>query len=138
MTAWLCRRFESCLSLLFAMRQSRLLGERRAKATMVSRLSAQPSGHWEKLSRRAIFPNVDRSALSSFRKEFFTPLRNASKPTVGITDAKKGLRCSLCNSPTNSILSYLYVCQHCQFTKEAMYPNNITSEDPTYCNYCNP
>ncbi|WP_199732388.1 hypothetical protein, partial [Flavobacterium macacae] len=34
------------------------LGERRANATMVSRLSAKPSGHWEKLSRRAIFPNV--------------------------------------------------------------------------------
>ena len=27
----------------------------------------------------------DRSALSSFRKEFFTPLRNASKATVGRT-----------------------------------------------------
>ena len=44
--------------LLFGMRQRRQLGERRAKATMVSRLSAKPSGHWEKLSRRAIFPNV--------------------------------------------------------------------------------
>ena len=63
---------------------------------------------------------------------------NCQKPGFGITDAKKGLQCSLCNAPTNSILSYLYVCQHCQFTKEAMYPNNITSEDPTYCNYCNP
>ena len=27
----------------------------------------------------------DRSALSSFQKEFFTPLRNASKATVGRT-----------------------------------------------------
>ena len=27
----------------------------------------------------------DRSALSSFRTEFFTPLRNASKATVGRT-----------------------------------------------------
>ena len=40
------------------MRPSRQLGERRANATMVSRLLAKPSGHWEKLSRRAIFPNV--------------------------------------------------------------------------------
>lgn len=59
-------------------------------------------------------------------------------PGFGITDSKKGLECSLCGSPTKSTLSYIYVCQHCQFTKEEMYPNNKTSEDPTYCDYCNP
>ena len=59
-------------------------------------------------------------------------------PGFGITEAKKGLECSLCGSPTNSTLSYVYVCQHCKFSKEEMYPNNKTTEDPTYCDYCNP
>jgi len=59
-------------------------------------------------------------------------------PGFGITDAKKGLKCSLCGSPTNSILSYIYTCQHCQFIKEEMYPHNKTTEDPKYCDYCNP
>lgn len=59
-------------------------------------------------------------------------------PGFGITNAKTGLECSLCGSPTNSTLSYIYVCQHCQFTKEEMYPNKKTQEDPTYCDYCNP
>lgn len=59
-------------------------------------------------------------------------------PGFGITEAKKGLECSLCGSPTNSTLSFIYVCQHCQFTKEEMYPNKKTTEDPTYCDYCNP
>lgn len=59
-------------------------------------------------------------------------------PGFGITDAKKGLECSLCGSPTNSTLSYIYVCQHCQFTKEEMFPHNKATEDPTYCDYCNP
>jgi hypothetical protein len=59
-------------------------------------------------------------------------------PGFGITNAKKGLKCSLCGSPTNSIISYLYNCQHCGYTKEEMYPNNKTAEDPTFCNYCNP
>ena len=59
-------------------------------------------------------------------------------PGFGITDAKKGLECSLCGSPTNSTLSYIYVCQNCQFVKEEMYPNKKTSEDPMYCDYCNP
>ena len=59
-------------------------------------------------------------------------------PGFGITDAKKGLECSLCSLPTNSTKSYIYACQHCQFTKEEMYPNKKTTEDPMYCNYCNP
>jgi hypothetical protein len=59
-------------------------------------------------------------------------------PGFGITDAKKGLECSLCGSPTNSTLSYIYICRHCEFTKEEMYPNKKTTEDPMYCDYCNP
>ena len=59
-------------------------------------------------------------------------------PGFGITDAKKGLQCSLCSSPTNSILSHISVCQHCGFSKEDMYPNAKTTEDPMYCDYCNP
>lgn len=59
-------------------------------------------------------------------------------PGFGITEQKRGLECSLCGSPTNSTLSYIYVCQHCQFTKEEMYPNKQTTEDPMYCDYCNP
>lgn len=59
-------------------------------------------------------------------------------PGFGITDVKKGLPCSLCGSPTNSTLCYIYVCQHCQFTKEEMFPHKKTTEDPTFCDYCNP
>lgn len=59
-------------------------------------------------------------------------------PGFGITDAKKGLECNLCGSPTNSTLSYIYVCQRCKFKKEEMYPNKKTTEDPMYCDYCNP
>jgi C4-type Zn-finger protein len=59
-------------------------------------------------------------------------------PGFGIVDAKMGLKCGLCQTPTNSVLSYLYVCDRCQFVKEEMYPNQKTSEDPMYCNVCNP
>jgi hypothetical protein len=59
-------------------------------------------------------------------------------PGFGVSEAKKGLKCQLCGAPTNSTLSYIYVCRHCSFTKEEMYPNKKTTEDPTYCDYCNP
>lgn len=59
-------------------------------------------------------------------------------PGFSATEAKKGLECSLCGLPTNSTLSYIYVCQHCGHTKEELYPHQKTTEDPMYCDYCNP
>jgi len=56
----------------------------------------------------------------------------------GITDANKGLRCMQCNFPTRSTLSYIYTCQKCFYSKEEMYPNKKTTEDPMYCDVCNP
>jgi hypothetical protein len=59
-------------------------------------------------------------------------------PGFGITDSKSGLKCDNCGSPTNSPLSYIYVCKHCKYMKEELYPHKKISEDPMYCNYCNP
>lgn len=56
----------------------------------------------------------------------------------GISDAKSGLPCNLCGSPTRSTLSYIYTCNKCSFTKEEMFPHKKITEDPTYCDYCNP
>ncbi|MFY7963698.1 MAG: DUF6671 family protein [Chitinophagaceae bacterium] len=63
---------------------------------------------------------------------------NCNKPGFSVTDTRKGLKCSLCGLPTNSTLSYISVCQHCSYQKEDMFPNNKTTEEPMYCNYCNP
>lgn len=59
-------------------------------------------------------------------------------PGFGITDGKQGLPCSYCGSETRSTLSYIYTCQKCSYTKEEMYPNKKTEEDPMYCDRCNP
>jgi hypothetical protein len=59
-------------------------------------------------------------------------------PGFGITSKKEGLLCMQCNIPTHSTLSYIYTCQKCDFTKEQMYPNQKTTEDPMYCDVCNP
>ena len=58
-------------------------------------------------------------------------------PGFGISDAKEGLPCNLCGSPTRSTLSYIYTCNKCSFTREEMYPHKKFNEEPTYCDYCN-
>lgn len=82
--------------------------------------------------------NVIEKAAQKLVQKIKSTCPECQTPGFGITDAKKGLECDLCGLPTNSILSYLYSCQHCKFTKEALYPNNKTTEDPRYCDYCNP
>jgi hypothetical protein len=82
--------------------------------------------------------NVIEKATQKLVQKIRSTCPQCKMPGFGITDARKGLECSLCGSPTNSTLSYIYDCQHCQFTKEEMYPNKKTTEDPTYCDYCNP
>lgn len=59
-------------------------------------------------------------------------------PGFGVTDVKKGLPCDLCGLPTASTLSLVYTCTKCNFTEEKLYPNSKQTEDPMYCNYCNP
>lgn len=59
-------------------------------------------------------------------------------PGFSITDSKKGLPCSLCGSPTNSTLLHTYRCLSCDYSEDKMYPNDVKTEDPMYCNFCNP
>lgn len=59
-------------------------------------------------------------------------------PGFGITETKQGLPCQMCNLPTRSTLSYFYTCEKCSFSREEKYPHKKTTEDPMYCDACNP
>jgi hypothetical protein len=59
-------------------------------------------------------------------------------PGFGITEVTQGLPCQDCNFPTKSILSYSYSCQKCSFSQEEKYPQGKNTEDPMWCDLCNP
>ncbi|MFM7053549.1 MAG: DUF6671 family protein [Bacteroidota bacterium] len=59
-------------------------------------------------------------------------------PGFALKEMKKGLPCRMCGSPTRSILSHHYVCCGCNHQSEKLFPDNKQSEDPTYCDVCNP
>ena len=81
---------------------------------------------------------IIESATQKLIKKINTLCPVCNMPGFGITDAKEGLPCEICNFPTRSTLSYLYACQKCNYTKEEKYPKGKKIEDPMYCDYCNP
>lgn len=91
---------------------------------------------------RAMFNPTRMSVIEKATEKLVIKIRSlcpkCNTPGFGITDVKKGLPCQNCNLPTRSILSHIYTCQKCNFTKEEKYPNSKTFEDPMYCDFCNP
>ncbi len=63
---------------------------------------------------------------------------DCSTPGFGITAATKGLPCSSCGFATQSVLSYTRECTKCGFRREELFPHSKTTEDPMYCDICNP
>lgn len=59
-------------------------------------------------------------------------------PGFVVSDAKMGLPCECCNSATRSTLSFIYTCKKCNHTSEELYPHKKMTEDPMYCDFCNP
>ncbi len=59
-------------------------------------------------------------------------------PGFGIVEAKAGLPCDCCAMPTRSITAFVYRCKGCNFEKEEPFPHGKTTEDPMYCDFCNP
>lgn len=81
---------------------------------------------------------VIKSATIKLAHKINSLCPDCNTPGFGITDAKQGLPCELCRFPTRSTLSHIYSCQKCSYQKEETHPNNKYSEDPTYCDICNP
>jgi Zn finger protein HypA/HybF involved in hydrogenase expression len=58
-------------------------------------------------------------------------------PGFWITERKKGLPCSSCDSPTNLPTANIWSCVKCGHKKEELITGQLKA-DPSKCNYCNP
>jgi len=59
-------------------------------------------------------------------------------PSFWVVGAFKGLPCSNCGQPTQSVKSHKYKCQQCELVKHKDYPYGKNFENPMYCDFCNP
>ena len=91
---------------------------------------------------RAMYNPTRMKVIESVAKKLIKKINTlcpvCNMPGFGITNAKEGLPCELCNFPTRSTISYIYSCQKCNYKKEEKYPKGKQTEDPMYCDYFNP
>jgi hypothetical protein len=59
-------------------------------------------------------------------------------PGFAVTAAEPGLPCGLCGTPSSAALAHLLVCSHCQHQEKVLFPHGKKTEDPQYCQVCNP
>jgi hypothetical protein len=59
-------------------------------------------------------------------------------PGFSVTSAEPGLPCSHCGTPSSAALAHLLVCSHCQHQEKVLFPHGKKTEDPQYCQVCNP
>jgi hypothetical protein len=91
---------------------------------------------------RAMYNPTRMLVIESLTKKLIDKINSkcpkCNIPGFGVREVKKGLPCELCGYPTQSTLSLFYECSQCHLIQEQMFPNNKETEDPQYCDYCNP
>ncbi len=59
-------------------------------------------------------------------------------PGYDVMEVRTGLPCNWCGMPTRSTLSHIYGCKKCGYRSVVNFPYSKTTEDPMYCDQCNP
>lgn len=59
-------------------------------------------------------------------------------PGFGVSKTIAGLPCGWCGRATRSTAFHVYVCSACQLTLQQPANPHKTTEDPMYCDFCNP
>jgi hypothetical protein len=81
---------------------------------------------------------VIKRATEALLKKISNLCPSCSTPGYGIIESLRGLPCEICDNPTTSIKSHIYLCQKCSYTENVDYPNGKKIEDAMYCDMCNP
>ncbi|MFC3562693.1 DUF6671 family protein [Pedobacter jamesrossensis] len=81
---------------------------------------------------------VIAEAAESLVQNILRACPNCSFPGYDVTKVNLGLPCGQCGLATKNTLSHRFECQKCHHTEVKLYPKDKKTEDPQYCDYCNP
>lgn len=81
--------------------------------------------------------NVIRETAEKLVKKLFSLCPSCSCPGFDAIAVKEKLPCGICGIPTRTPATLIYRCERCQY-EELRPASEKKSEDPMYCDYCNP
>lgn len=103
---------------------------------------AKYGGAFVETDMRAMLNPTRMTVIEKATKKLIEKIKNicpkCSFPGYDVINVKQGLPCSLCGLPTRSTLAYLYQCKKCNSRTEVLHPHRKKTEEPTFCDYCNP
>ena len=110
-------------------------------AAAIQLLESQESGYAE-TDMRAMF-NPSRMQVIGETAQLLLQKLNSHCPSCqvpgfSVTSSEPGLPCSLCGTLSSAALAHLLVCNHCQHQEKISFPHGKKTEDPQYCQVCNP
>jgi hypothetical protein len=82
--------------------------------------------------------SVIEEACQKLVKKILSICPECRFPGFGIVKAEDGLPCEWCSKPTRSTAAFVYECKSCHYTKPDYFPHGKKTEDPMYCDFCNP
>jgi hypothetical protein len=82
--------------------------------------------------------NIIESVTKKLVQNSLSRCSKCDSPGFCVSEIKTGLPCESCNVPTNATLSHIYKCKKCSFSEELFFPNKKKTEDPAFCDFCNP
>ncbi len=91
---------------------------------------------------RALYNPTRMGVIKTLTNKLVKKIRSVcpacNTPGFGVTDTIKGLPCSLCGRATRSVLIYIYNCNKCGHTSGENISLQKITEEPMFCDYCNP
>lgn len=82
--------------------------------------------------------NVIKQATLNLLEKLESTCPSCFTPGFCVVKALPGLPCSHCNMPTKSTLVHIYSCLKCDYSEIKKNPHSKRTEDPVYCDFCNP
>jgi hypothetical protein len=90
---------------------------------------------------RALFNPTRMAVIKRASENLILKMKNRCEkcitPGFDVVSVARGLPCRQCGFKTNSVAEHIYKCSKCSHTEIQRFPNGET-EDPMYCDFCNP
>jgi len=91
---------------------------------------------------RSMMNPMRRNVIAAGGEKLIAKLKSTCSecdtPGFDVEDMIPGLPCSQCGLPTRTPVTYIFRCKKCGHEKRKDFPKEKTTEDPMYCDYCNP